>query len=72
MVWVSRVSRESRERDHPLEATSSEEVNAAFVSLLSAACLVIIPLYMSADRAFQERSNPTGPRKSAQHTVNKD
>lgn len=40
MVWVSRVS---RERDRPLEATSSEEVKAAFVSLLSAACLVIIP-----------------------------
>lgn len=40
VVWVSRVS---RERDHPLEATSSEEVKAAFVSLLSAACLVIIP-----------------------------
>lgn len=55
MVWVSRVS---RERDHPLEATSSEEVKAAFVSLLSAACLVIIPLYMSTDRAFQERSQP--------------
>lgn len=30
--------------DHPLETTSSEEVNAAFVSLQSAACLVIIPL----------------------------
>ena len=40
MVWVSRVS---REWDHPLETTSSEEVNAAFVSLLLAVCLVIIP-----------------------------
>lgn len=57
MVWVSRVS---RERDHPLEATSSEEVNAAFVWLLSAARLVIIPLlYISADRAFAgEIPNP--------------
>ncbi len=58
MVWVSRAS---RERDRPLEATSSEEVKAAFVSLLSAACLVIIPLYMSTDRAFQERSQPNRP-----------
>lgn len=58
MVWVSRVS---RERDRPLEATSSEEVKAAFVSLLSAACLVIIPLYMSTDQDFQERSQPNWP-----------
>lgn len=35
--------RVSRERDRPLEATSSEEVKAAFVTLLSAACLVIAP-----------------------------
>lgn len=40
VFWVS------RERDHPLEATSSEEVKAAFVWLLSAACLVIIPLLL--------------------------
>lgn len=68
-VWVSRVS---RERDHPLEATSSEEVNAAFVPLLSAACLVIIRLYVKTDWTFQKRSQPASPRKSAQHTINKD
>lgn len=58
MVWGSRVCGVSRERDRPLEATSSEEVKAAFVWLLSAACLVIIPpaLYTTAERAFQERS----------------
>lgn len=48
VVWVS------RDMDHPLQATSSEEVKAAFMLLLTAACLVIIPLYMS--RAFQEKS----------------
>jgi len=58
VVWVSRVS---RERDRPLEATSTEEVKAAFVSLLSAACLVIIPLYMRTDQAFQEWSQPNRP-----------
>ena len=57
MVRASRASRESRERDRPLEATSSEEVKATFVLLLSAACLVIIhPFNMSTGRAFQERS----------------
>lgn len=70
-----RVSRVSAERDRPSEATSSEEVKAAFVPLQSAACLVIIPLppppppapqpalTVSTDRAFQERpriGRPTG------------
>ncbi|KAK5903474.1 hypothetical protein CgunFtcFv8_007252 [Champsocephalus gunnari] len=50
-----------QERDRPLQATSSEEVKAAFVWLLAAACLVIIPLYMSTDQAFQERSQPNRP-----------
>lgn len=57
-VWASRAS---RERDRPLEATSSEEVNAAFVWLLSAACLVIIPVFMSTGWTFQERSQPDRP-----------
>lgn len=70
VVWVSRVS---RERDRLLEATSSEEVKAAFVSLLLAACLVIIPPPPWAQAGFSRRDpNSTGPRKSAQHTVNKD
>lgn len=70
MFWVSWAS---RERDCPLEATSSEEVKAAFVSLLSAACLVIIhSLNMSTDQAFQERSQLCRLWKGAQPTVNND
>lgn len=70
VVWVSWVS---GEWGRPLEATSSEEVKAAFVSLLSAACLVIIPPSLWAQTGLSRRDpNSTGPRKSAQHTVNKD
>lgn len=70
VFWVSWAS---GEQDRPLEATSSEEVKAAFVSLLSAACLVIIhSLNMSTNRAFQERSQLCRPWKSAQPTVTKD
>lgn len=65
MVWVSRVS---RERDRPLEATSSEEVKAAFVSLLSAACLVIIPPQYERRPGFPEQI-PTQAAHGRVHTT---
>lgn len=60
-----------RSRARPsLQATSSEEVKAAFVLLLLAACLLII-LSVCAD--LGSKRDPTNqPMKSAQHTVNKD
>lgn len=59
---VVRVHGASRERDRPLEATSSEEVKAAFVWLLSAACLVIIPsICEHRPRVIQGRSIPKRP-----------
>lgn len=72
MVWLIGVS---RERDHPLQATSSEEVKAAFMLLLllTVACLVIIaPLREHSFAGEIPAKRPTGPRTNAQHTVNKD